>query len=121
VPSRLSAGGEADDPDGHRYNKQLQVMGVESNVTYTQILGKGMSGDPPPLPRSNDVCNSELGGNNGGCFGRSGNSTGKLPKLNFPEFTGDNPRLQISRCENYFDMYEVENHRWIQISSMFKA
>jgi hypothetical protein len=43
----------------------------------------------------------------------------RLPKLNFPEFTGENPRLWISRCENYFDMYEVESYRWIQIASMY--
>jgi predicted aspartyl protease len=42
-----------------------------------------------------------------------------LPKLNFPEFFGDNPRLWIARCENYFDMYEVEEFRWIQIASMY--
>lgn len=27
---------------------------------------------------------------------------GKLPKLPFPVFDGDNPRLWISRCETYF-------------------
>jgi hypothetical protein len=42
-----------------------------------------------------------------------------LPKLNFPEFSGDNPRLWIAICENYFDMYEVEEFRWIQIASMY--
>jgi hypothetical protein len=41
-----------------------------------------------------------------------------LPKLNFLEFSGDNPKLWISRFESYFDMYEVEEHRWIQIASM---
>jgi hypothetical protein len=30
---------------------------------------------------------------------------GRLPKLQFPVFNGDEPQLWRSRCENYFDMY----------------
>jgi hypothetical protein len=30
---------------------------------------------------------------------------GRLPKLQFPMFNGDESRLWRSRCENYFDMY----------------
>jgi hypothetical protein len=33
---------------------------------------------------------------------------GKLPKIKFSKFDGENPRLWKSRSENYFDMYAVE-------------
>jgi hypothetical protein len=59
-----------------------------------------------------------MGNLNGGNVGKSGTSTSRLPKLNFTEIWGDNPRLWVSRCENYFDMYEVDECRWIQIASM---
>jgi hypothetical protein len=47
-----------------------------------------------------------------------GRSLGKLPKLPFPSFEGDNPRLWISRCEKYFGMYEVDAEAWVQVASM---
>lgn len=34
---------------------------------------------------------------------------GKLPKISFPTFDGYNPRLWISHCEVYFDMFHVES------------
>ncbi|WVZ73357.1 hypothetical protein U9M48_021672 [Paspalum notatum var. saurae] len=46
-----------------------------------------------------------------------GNS-GRLPKLNFPQFDGENPKLWITRSENYFDMYGVEQSMWIRVASM---
>lgn len=43
---------------------------------------------------------------------------GKLPKLDFPAFDGKNPKLWISRCETYFDMYQVDPEVWVRIVSM---
>lgn len=31
---------------------------------------------------------------------------------------GENPRLWISRSEDYFDMYGVEGHMWVKVASM---
>jgi hypothetical protein len=45
-------------------------------------------------------------------------SSDKLPKLNFPKFDGDNPRLWIRNCNDYFEMYEVAPRRWIKVSTM---
>lgn len=45
-------------------------------------------------------------------------STSKLPKMNFPRFEGENPRLWKSRFENYFDMYAVETHMWVKVATM---
>jgi hypothetical protein len=43
---------------------------------------------------------------------------GKLPKMNFPKFEADNPRLWKSRCESYFDMYNVDEYIWVKVASM---
>jgi hypothetical protein len=45
-------------------------------------------------------------------------SHSKLPKLNFPVFDGDSPKLWISRCEDYFELYDVSVEDWIKVSSM---
>lgn len=38
--------------------------------------------------------------------------------MNFPNFDGANPRLWISRSEDYFDMYHVSEDMWIKIAAM---
>jgi uncharacterized protein YukE len=79
VPQRPSAGGEADGPTGHRVHQWNRDTRYGS-VTYTQIPDKGTCTLPSPrspFPKSYDP---------GGSCG--GNSTGRLPKLNFPEFSG---------------------------------
>jgi hypothetical protein len=45
-------------------------------------------------------------------------SYSKLPKLNFPVFDGGTPKLWISRCEDYFDLYDVSPADWIKVTSM---
>jgi hypothetical protein len=47
-----------------------------------------------------------------------GVSSGKLPKLNFPMFDGDNPKLWISRSEDYFNLFDLDPTRWVKIASM---
>jgi hypothetical protein len=45
-------------------------------------------------------------------------SHGKLPKINFPVFTGEDPQLWRTRCVDYFDMYGVEPSLWAKVASM---
>lgn len=49
-------------------------------------------------------------------LGRS--AYGRLPKLDFPHFDGNQPQLWKSRCEKYFCMYETEHCMWIKVSTM---
>jgi hypothetical protein len=54
-------------------------------MTFTQIPNKGkntFSSPSPQLPMQHDYEDN-----------RSGHAIGRLPKLNFPEFSGDNPKL----------------------------
>jgi len=41
---------------------------------------------------------------------------GKLPKLHFHRFDGENPKLWISRCEDYFKMYSVDSSYWVRLA-----
>jgi hypothetical protein len=43
---------------------------------------------------------------------------GKMPKMNFPKFEGDNPKLWKSRCENYFEMYDADASVWVKVTAM---
>jgi hypothetical protein len=45
-------------------------------------------------------------------------SLGRLPKLNFPQFDGSQPRLWKSKCEKYFEMYETEYFMWVKVATM---
>jgi hypothetical protein len=46
------------------------------------------------------------------------NSHRKLAKLNFPVFNGNSPKLWISRCDDYFELYDVSPKDWIKVASM---
>jgi hypothetical protein len=43
---------------------------------------------------------------------------GKLPKMNFPKFEGENPKLWKSCCESYFEMYDIDTSIWVKVASM---
>lgn len=45
-------------------------------------------------------------------------SHSRVPKVNFPGFVGENPKLWISHCRDYFDLYHVDSSDWIKILLM---
>jgi hypothetical protein len=49
---------------------------------------------------------------------RLNNPTGKLPKVPFPRFDGDNPCHWRTCAKKYFKMYFMEPYLWINISEM---
>lgn len=106
----------ADGPVGHRVERHHRDDGFGSVFvqTHVPIKGASFSSDnssphgtfhpfqstgcpppPPPLPnhRSQHFHDPPY--------------SGRLPKLQFPEFEGENPKLWLSRCEDYFDMYNI--------------
>jgi hypothetical protein len=42
-----------------------------------------------------------------------------MPKLNFPKFDGENPKLWIKRSQDYFELCQVDSKNWIKIASMY--
>jgi hypothetical protein len=117
VSVRPSAGITADGPNGHREDMLHRADGFGSVTTQTHPPVKGTPPDPthmlapsyshqirpPDKPAWHDTPRS---------------NSSKLPKLNFPVFDGESPKLWISRCEDYFDLYDVPPVDWIKVSSM---
>jgi hypothetical protein len=41
-----------------------------------------------------------------------------LPKMPFPNFAGDNPKIWINKCNNYFAMYSIPKTLWVTSATM---
>jgi hypothetical protein len=44
--------------------------------------------------------------------------SGRLPFMDFPRFTGENPKLWQSRCEDYFVMFDTDPALWISVAAI---
>ncbi|CAN6284989.1 unnamed protein product [Urochloa humidicola] len=107
VPPR-EEGGRA---KGHRFNYNLQGDDDGTQLPH-HTLGKGekqlskyMHDDAPePSSRRSD-------------FGFHHREL-KLPKLEFPKFSGENPRVWREKCEKYFSMYNVPVHLWFSFATI---
>jgi hypothetical protein len=42
----------------------------------------------------------------------------KIPKLDFPKFNGEHPRVWKDRCEKYFSMYNLHVHLWVPFATL---
>ncbi len=40
------------------------------------------------------------------------------PWLEFLTFTGDEPRVWVENCEQYFEVYQIPHHQWLNIATM---
>jgi hypothetical protein len=109
-----SAGNPAIGPKGHCVDNHLRENGYGSVLAYTHLPVKGTSSDPPTFGRH---INSYQFTSSKGHSGHS--SSGHWPKLPFPKFAGENPRLWQSRCENYFDMCGIDKFSWVRIATMY--
>jgi len=76
-------------------------------LIHTHVPVKGALSHSSPPPRTNLVASG---------FSRDNPMLGKLPKLHFHRFDGENPKLWISRCEDYFDMYSVDSSFWVRLA-----
>jgi hypothetical protein len=121
-------GNQVDGPTGHRspIRNRANVLGIV--FTQTHSPDKGMLDSlPKSLPRTNSHPQLDLkfGRTESHMFGDGSNSfpstpnTGRMPKLNFPKFDGENPRLWIKRSQDYFELCQVESRAWIKIASMY--
>jgi hypothetical protein len=109
-----SAGNPAIGRKGHCVDNHLRKNGYGSVLAYTHLPVKGTSSDPPTFGRH---INSSQFASSHGHSSRA--SSGHWPKLPFPKFTGENPRLWQSRCENHFDMCGIDKFSWVRIATMY--
>jgi hypothetical protein len=119
---RPLAGSAADGPDGHYLDNHYRDCGFGKAYTQTHdpVNGTLIHSSPPPhfstriesMPSRDSFRSTSQFGQNPIV------SLGKLPKLHFPTFEGDNPKLWKSRYENYFEMYEIGNSVWVKVATM---
>ena len=82
-------------------------------MTFVNPPVKGMPPEPPRVFSASRVSNTVPHGRSTSTeCGRS--YGGKLPKLNFPTFDGENPKLWLNRCEDYFDLYSLDTDVWVK-------
>jgi hypothetical protein len=111
----------ADGPRGHCVEHWNRDCGFGSIYTHTHIPDRGTMQSPTlnfsphqfasSVARDFSHTNASDGLNNK-------LATGRLPKIYFPNFEGDNPRLWQSRCENYFEMHDVDLVVWVKVAVM---
>jgi chaperonin cofactor prefoldin len=99
-----SVGNPAVDPEGHRFNNHLRENGYGSVMAYTQLPVKGTSTDPFAT-QSHPFGSHRFQSSSGNSMSTS---SGHWPKLPFPKFEGENPKLWQSHCETYFDMCGID-------------
>jgi hypothetical protein len=107
-------------PNGHDIDKTHRDCGYGSVYIHTHNPVNGTITNPqlPPL-NSLDFPTSGENFRAAPIMGQPPRfHTGKLPKLHFPKFEGENSKLWKSRCENYFEMYEVDVNILVKVAMM---
>jgi uncharacterized coiled-coil protein SlyX len=112
-------------PIGHGATHRPREYGGGAPFSPNHLPNNGMN--PPPTPHREQYSayqfwehypsRSEV---HGGGFQDMihPRTLGNLPKIQFPSFDGENPRLWQKRCEDYFHMYSVGPSLWIQVAYM---
>jgi hypothetical protein len=100
-PSKAAPG-----PFGHH---DVQGGSVHVYVQEPPIL-KGMKPDPGPHPsfefaQTHTCCSHHHLGP-------------AMPQIDFPKFSGTNPKLWIRQCETYFDLYHVPVQNWVKLATV---
>lgn len=108
---RPSAGDPTAWPSGHRFNSTHREddHGVVTTMVHPPV--KGAYPDHTQPVSRNSFTSDVRGDGSRGQYGR-------WPKIDFPSFDGDNPKLWISRCEDYFDFCNIDPSMWVRLSSM---
>ncbi|XP_026459345.1 uncharacterized protein LOC113360006 [Papaver somniferum] len=86
----------------------------EENQAKFNALIQVLSKTPPDPPEPN----SEEGSNN---THRKNpfNTFSKIHKLDFPRFSGDNPRSWIRKCERFFQIHSTSDEQKTEIASLY--
>jgi hypothetical protein len=117
VSGRPSAADETDRPYGHSVANHHQEDGCGSVLAVVHPPVRGTIPDSTHS-LSQSYLHLSRPHTKSGSIENARSSYSKLPKLNFPTFDGESPKLWISHCEDYFDLYDVLPYDWIKVASM---
>ncbi len=85
----------------------LSMQGASSSGLTEE---KGLLPTPPNQIAREDISAQGLQGRH--------NSYLPFPRLNFPIFTGEQPRNWVRRCERYFDIYGIKEQQKLEIIAL---
>jgi hypothetical protein len=117
VSACLPAGHQTDDPNGHGFDNHRREAGFGRVFAHSHLPHNGtLQFDTTSFshllgsPHHHDDRHSPSGAQLP--------QLGSLPKMPFPPFDGENPRLWLTQSEYYFDLYNVDPHMWIRVARM---
>ncbi|CAO2146347.1 unnamed protein product [Urochloa humidicola] len=84
-------------PSGHR------------NAHELRDVGGGILGSHPPHPGNGTLNGTPLYFEHQFGSHASTSKPSHMPKMDFPKFSGENPRLWADQCEMYFEIYSVSD------------
>lgn len=113
APERLPFPGFAGRPNGHCVDQSHREADHGVVTTMSHLPVKGAYSEPQfsHADRRSSIVSEPRG------EGARGNYS-KWPKIDFPWFDGENPKLWLKRCEDYFDFCCIEPSMWVRLSSM---
>lgn len=102
-------------PDGHGVlqNPRSGLLGGNSSLTATPA--NGMVDFRTPLSQRTHCSSSTSGVAAGQIIAGMGQMP---PSLNFPQFSGENPKIWKTMCEQYFSMYEIHESYFVPMSTL---
>jgi hypothetical protein len=105
-----------DGPWGHGVNHYCREGGQGFSNTHGPLPPNGMQPASDFVPFIQPAPHHD--GLAGTLYQQPSHLLGQLPKVPFPTFDGDNPKLWQTRCEQYFTMYAVDPRVWIRVATM---
>jgi hypothetical protein len=105
-----------------------QQIAETSSLVARMAVGlspdEGIHGPPPgggrctgPQPGGPYVATRSSGGHDR-AEGEVSNHRSPLPKLSFPKFSGENPRIWIDKCIDYFKIFNIPECIWTTAASL---
>lgn len=103
-------------PDGHSeiVDTRGSAHGVVTTLTPPPVKG-AYPIFPLAIPASSQV---DLGRDVEHRSPHSPHTNWVLPKLDFPQFDGENPQFWKTICEKYFDVYGVQPDLWVRVATL---
>lgn len=117
VARRSSAAGGTELPQGHRVDPEFREGGFGSVTAVVHSPANGTAISPDLHSLSMNTQFHRFSGHPA-YGGDSEWSMGRLPKLNFPSFDGENPKLWLSRSVDFLEFSKVPPHLWVKLASM---
>lgn len=100
-----------------RLEGQLRQPKDEQPTTAHDLVHKKPRGMHDSFPQSPNFHSVESAAHfeSGGVYG---DISGSVPPMICPQFSGDNPQMWKSNCEQYFDVYGIHPNNWVKIATL---